>query len=52
MVPSIVEKLGHVAVLAVLYQHGRISRVDASAGWPDLVLGILFIAAFVKTRHD
>jgi hypothetical protein len=52
MVPSIVEKLGHVAVLAVLYQHGRISLVDASAGWPDLVLGILFIAAFVKTRHD
>ena len=52
MAPSIVEKLGHVTVLAVLYQHGRISPVDASAAWPDLVLGILFIAAFVKTRHD
>jgi hypothetical protein len=51
MLPSIVEKLGHVLVLALLYRRGRISPVDASAAWPDVVLGILFIAAFVKTRH-
>jgi hypothetical protein len=52
MLPSIAEKLGHVSVLAVLYRVGRIPPLDASAAWPDLVLGILFIAAFVKTPHD
>jgi len=52
MLPSIVEKFGHVLVVARLYWLGRISPVDASAGWPDLVLGTLFIAAFVKARHD
>jgi len=51
MLPSIVEKLGHVSVLAELYRLGRIGPLDASAGWPDLVLGIFFIAAFVRTRH-
>jgi hypothetical protein len=52
MLPSMVEKFGHVLVVTSLYRQGRISSLDAQAAWPDLVLGILFIAAFVKTRHD
>ena len=50
MMPCIVEKLGYVATLLVLYGQGRITATDASPGIPDLVLGILFIVAFFKTR--
>jgi hypothetical protein len=50
MVPSILEKLGYVATLAVLYGRARISAMDAQAAVPDLVLGIFFIVAFAKTR--
>ena len=50
MIPSMLEKFGHVLTLAVLYAQRRISPVDAQAALPDLVLGVLFIVAFVKTR--
>jgi hypothetical protein len=50
MLPSILEKFGYVVTLAVLYSQGRISTTDAQALVPDLILGVLFIAAFVKTR--
>ena len=49
MIPSIVEKLGHVAGVAVLYGQGRLSVEDATAGVPDLLLAILFIVAFAWT---
>lgn len=49
MIPAIVEKLGWVAGLAILHGQGRVSAVDAQALWPDLMLGLLFIAAFAKT---
>jgi hypothetical protein len=49
MIPSIVEKFGHVVTLAVLYGHARISAADAMAAGPDLLLGVLFVAAFAKT---
>ena len=52
MLPSIVEKFGWVLVLLLLYRGGRIAPLDTSAAWPDLVLGVLFVAAFVKTGHD
>lgn len=52
MLPSIAEKFGWVLVLLLLYRDGRISAFDTSAAWPDLVLGVLFVAAFVKTAHD
>jgi hypothetical protein len=50
MIPSVLEKLGYVVTLAVLYGQSRISAADAQAAVPDLLLGILFIVAFVKTR--
>jgi len=49
MIPSVIEKLGWVVTLAVLHGQARISTLDASAAVPDLLLGILFIAAFAKT---
>ena len=35
--------------LAVLYSHGRVSPAEASTAVPDCLLGLLFVAAFVKT---
>ena len=49
MIASMVEKFGHVMTVAVLYGQARISRLDAMAAGPDLLLGVLFIAAFAKT---
>jgi hypothetical protein len=51
MIPAIVEKLGYVSVLTVLYSRARISAIDAQAAVPDLLLAILFVAAFVITRR-
>ena len=49
MIAGVVEKFAHVAGVAVLYGQSRISPADAMAAGPDLLLGLLFIAAFVKT---
>ena len=50
MIPSMIEKAGFIVTLAVLYGRARIPALDASAGIPDLVLCVLFGAAFVRTR--
>ena len=50
MLPAILEKLGHVAGVAVLYGQGRVASADAAAAGPDLFLAILFIIAFVVTQ--
>ena len=56
MIPGMLEKLGHVGGVAVLYWHARISVADAQAALPDLLLAVLFMVAFAKTRgsgrHD
>jgi len=51
MIPAILEKFPYVNTLAVLYARGRIVSGQLVPGIPDLVLGCLFIAAFLKTRH-
>ena len=48
MLPSVVEKLGHVATVAVLYSQARIPAVDAQAAVPDLLLGVIFIIALAR----
>jgi hypothetical protein len=48
MIPCMLEKFSYVATLAVLYPQSRISWTDASAGFPDALLGVLFIVAFWK----
>jgi hypothetical protein len=50
MIPAMLEKFGYVGTLAYLLSQGRISTIDAQPLWPDLVFGILFVVAFVKTR--
>jgi hypothetical protein len=49
MIPSIVEKFGHVTGVAVLYGQGRLSVADAMAAGPDVLLGVLFVLAFAMT---
>ena len=50
MIPGMLEKLGHVGGVAVLYGNARISVADAQAAIPDLLLAILFMIAFATTR--
>ena len=52
MLAAVVEKLGYVSMLIVMRGQSRISALDAQPAWPDLVLGLFFIAAFVKTRRE
>ena len=49
MIPGILEKFGHVAGVVALYGQGRIAVADAMAAGPDVLLGALFVAAFVVT---
>jgi len=51
MIPSMLEKFSYVMTLGVLYGQSRISATDAQAAVPDLLLCILFIVAFAKTRR-
>lgn len=51
MIPAILEKLGYVGLVLVLYRQNRIPPEDASTAVPDLLLGLLFIAAFVRTAR-
>lgn len=52
MIPAMIEKFGWVATLTVLYARRRVTATDAQAAIPDLLLGILFVVAFAKTRID
>ncbi len=49
MVPAVFEKALYVISLLVLYVKGRIEVGQAVVGIPDLVLGSLFVAAFLRT---
>lgn len=50
MIPGIIEKLGYVVGLSLLYQQARVTWADAQAAVPDFALAILMMLAFVKTR--
>ena len=50
MIPSMIEKFGFVLALAVLYALGRVGSREVLPAVPDLVLGVLFVAAHVKTQ--
>ena len=50
MIAAILEKLGYVGTLIVMYVNGRIPVADTGPVVPDLLLGVLFIVAFARTR--
>lgn len=49
MIPSVVEKLGFVLSMGILYSEGRIAVTDVVIVMPDFLLGVLFTIAFAKT---
>lgn len=50
MVPAIIEKVSYAIATVVLFAQQRITALTLSFGVVDLVLGILFVVAFVKTK--
>lgn len=50
MIPAIVEKFSYVIAVAVLHLQGRMSGQQAATATPDVILGALFIASFLKTH--
>ncbi len=49
MIPSVLEKAGFGLAAVVLYLQHRISVVLLGAGIIDLIFGLLFILAYVRT---
>jgi hypothetical protein len=52
MIPAVCEKAFYVISLLTLYMKGSIETGQLAVGGPDLVLGSLFVLAFVKTRKS
>ncbi|HEV2708885.1 MAG TPA: hypothetical protein VGU67_01620 [Edaphobacter sp.] len=52
MIPSVLEKLSYVIMLIVLHLQGRLDAGQMFFCGMDLLLGLLFIAAFVKTPRQ
>jgi hypothetical protein len=50
MIPAILEKLSYAGALLILYFQRRLNPQQLFFGGADLVLGILFAVAFVRTR--
>jgi hypothetical protein len=49
MIPSVIEKFAYGATLLTLYLQHRLHPSDLVFGGIDTLLGILFLAAFLKT---
>ncbi|HEX8130489.1 MAG TPA: hypothetical protein VF527_15415 [Pyrinomonadaceae bacterium] len=49
MIPAVLEKLGFGVVAVILYAQQRLSAFTLGAGLIDLILGALFVVAYVKT---
>jgi hypothetical protein len=47
---AMLEKFGFIIAIAVLLAQGRVSASFAASTAPDLLLGLLFVAAFVKSK--
>jgi len=50
MIACMVEKFGYAAALIVLYLQRRLHPSDLTFGVVDLLFGVLFIFAFLKTK--
>jgi hypothetical protein len=52
IIPAILEKLGYVLAVVVLYLQRRASSVESISASPDALLCLLFAIAFFKLRHS
>jgi hypothetical protein len=51
MIPAVLEKFGYGATLTVLYLQNRLHPQDLALGGIDILFGVLFLAAFLKTGN-
>jgi hypothetical protein len=52
MIPSVLEKVSYVAPVVVLVLQGRMHPSDLVFVGSDLLLGVLFVLAYLKARPD
>lgn len=52
MIPAIFEKFSYAAAGIALFAYGRVSSMIAAFGGIDLLFGVLFIIAFIKTKEQ
>jgi hypothetical protein len=52
MIPSIFEKFSYGIAMLVLYSQARLPASDLVWAGTDLLLGVLFVVAFLKTRDQ
>ena len=50
MIPAVFEKMSYVVAMLAVYLQGRVHSVDLIFPGVDFLLGLLFVAAFLKTR--
>ena len=51
IVPAVIEKFGYGIVVLAIVSQNRMHASDLVFGCVDLLLGILFVAAFIKTKR-
>jgi hypothetical protein len=51
MIPAVIEKFTYGTALSVLYLQHRLHIQDLAFGGIDLLFGLLFLAAFIKTSR-
>jgi len=52
MIPSVIEKFSFAIATIVLFARGRLAGTVLAFGLIDLVLGALFVTAFIATRPE
>jgi hypothetical protein len=52
MVPAVLEKLSYAGAILILYLQRRLNPQQLVFGAVDLSLGVLFVAAFLRTRES
>jgi hypothetical protein len=52
MIPAVLEKVSYVAPVVVLVFQGRMHPSDLVFVGSDLLLGVLFVLAYLKTRPN
>ena len=50
MIPSMIEKFSYGAAVVILVLQARMHSLDLVFAGTDLLLGVLFVIAYVKTR--
>jgi hypothetical protein len=51
MIPSMVEKFAYGIAVVTLVMQGRMHRSDLVFGGTDTLLGVLFVAAYMRTKR-